>query len=69
MQPKDHQILELLLDILPSNPIQPFSDGNTLQIIFLAVFFIYRPLNKDFKVEEQIREAFPDNLPEEEYIP
>lgn len=31
-------ILELLLDILPSNPIQPFSDGNTLQIIFLAVF-------------------------------
>lgn len=38
-------------------------------VIFLAVFFIYRPLNKDFKVEEQIREAFPDNLPEEEYIP
>ena len=31
-------ILELLLNILPSNPIQPFSDGNTLQIIFLAVF-------------------------------
>lgn len=38
-------------------------------IVFLAVFFIYRPLNKDFKVEEQIRAAFPDNLPEEEYIP
>ena len=38
-------------------------------IIFLAVFFIYRPMNKDFKIEEQIREAFPDNLPEEEYIP
>ncbi|MBQ1369322.1 MAG: cation:dicarboxylase symporter family transporter [Firmicutes bacterium] len=32
------RILELLLNILPSNPIQPFSDGNTLQIIFLAVF-------------------------------
>ena len=31
-------ILELLLNILPSNPVQPFSDGNTLQIIFLAVF-------------------------------
>ena len=38
-------------------------------IIFLAVFFIYRPLNREFKVEEQIRAAFPDNLPEEEYIP
>lgn len=31
-------ILKLLLDILPANPIQPFADGNTLQIIFLAVF-------------------------------
>ena len=38
-------------------------------VLFLSVFFIYRPLNKDFKVEDQIREAFPDNLPEEEYIP
>lgn len=37
--------------------------------LFLAVFFIYRPMNKDFRIEEQIREAFPDNLPEEEYIP
>lgn len=31
-------LLELLLNILPSNPIRPFSDGNTLQIIFLTVF-------------------------------
>ncbi len=31
-------IRDLLLDILPSNPIRPFYDGNTLQIIFLAVF-------------------------------
>ena len=31
-------VLELLLNILPANPIRPFSDGNTLQIIFLAVF-------------------------------
>ena len=31
-------------------------------VLFLSVFFIYRPLNKDFKVEDQIREAFPDNL-------
>ncbi len=38
-------------------------------ILFLAVFIIYRPFNKDFKVEEQIRAAFPENLPEEEYIP
>lgn len=38
-------------------------------IVFLAVFFIYRPLNRDFRIEEQIREAFPENLPEEEYIP
>ena len=29
---------ELLLNILLSNPIRPFSDGNTLQIIFLAAF-------------------------------
>lgn len=35
---KSGGVLELLLNILPSNPIQPFSEGNTLQIIFLAVF-------------------------------
>lgn len=38
-------------------------------VLFLSVFFIYRPLNRDFKVEDQIRAAFPENLPEEEYIP
>lgn len=38
-------------------------------ITFLAMHIIYRPLNRDFKVEEQIRASFPDNLPEEEYIP
>ncbi|MBQ6540052.1 MAG: cation:dicarboxylase symporter family transporter [Oscillospiraceae bacterium] len=31
-------IRSMLLDILPSNPVKPFYDGNTLQIIFLAVF-------------------------------
>ena len=30
-------IRDLLLEILPSNPIRPFYDGNTLQIICLAV--------------------------------
>lgn len=38
-------------------------------ITFLSMHIIYRSLNKEFKVEEQIRAAFPDNLPEEEYIP
>ena len=30
-------LLNMVLDILPSNPVRPFYDGNTLQIIFLAV--------------------------------
>lgn len=30
-------LLNLVLNILPSNPVKPFYDGNTLQIIFLAV--------------------------------
>ena len=29
-------IRDLLLNILPSNPVRPFYDGNTLQIIFMA---------------------------------
>ena len=29
-------IRDLLLDIIPSNPVRPFYDGNTLQIIFMA---------------------------------
>ena len=33
-------------------------------ILFLSVFMIYRHLDDDFKVEEQIREAFPGTLPE-----
>lgn len=32
-------IFEMLLDIIPANIIVPFSDGNTLQIIFTAVVF------------------------------
>lgn len=31
-------LLDMVLDILPSNPVRPFYDGNSLQIIFLAVF-------------------------------
>ncbi|MBR3272134.1 MAG: hypothetical protein IKI59_09445 [Clostridia bacterium] len=38
-------------------------------ITFLSLHIIYRLLNKDFDVEDQIRASFPDNLPEEEYIP
>ncbi len=38
-------------------------------ITFLSMHIIYRPFNVDFKVVEQIRATFPDNLPEEEYIP
>lgn len=33
------KIFEMLLDIIPANIIAPFSDGNTLQIIFTAVIF------------------------------
>ena len=38
-------------------------------ITFLSMHIIYRPFNVDFNVEDQIRAKFPDNLPEEEYIP
>ncbi len=38
-------------------------------IVFLSLMIIYRPFNKEFKVEEQIREAFPGTLPDEEVIP
>ena len=30
-------ILDMVFGILPSNPIQPFLEGNTLQIVFMAV--------------------------------
>ena len=29
-------ILKILLEVIPSNPVQPFMTGNTLQIVFLA---------------------------------
>lgn len=38
-------------------------------ILFLSLMILYRPLNEEFRIEEQIRATFPDNLPEEEYIP
>ena len=31
-----HAILEMVFNIIPSNPVQPFLEGNTLQIVFLA---------------------------------
>lgn len=34
-------------------------------ILFLSVFMIYRQLDSDYRIEEQIREAFPGTLPEE----
>ncbi len=30
-------ILKILLEVIPSNPVQPFMEGNTLQIVLLAV--------------------------------
>ena len=30
------ELIDLVLNILPSNPVQPFVDGNMMQIIFLA---------------------------------
>lgn len=30
-------VLEMIFGILPSNPVKPFLDGNTLQIVFMAV--------------------------------
>ncbi|MBQ3403981.1 MAG: cation:dicarboxylase symporter family transporter [Oscillospiraceae bacterium] len=32
------EVMNMLFGILPSNPIKPFVDGNTLQIVFLAAF-------------------------------
>ncbi len=32
------QIIKLLLDIIPASIVEPFADGNTLQIIFLSIF-------------------------------
>ena len=29
-------ILKIILEVIPSNPVQPFMEGNTLQIVFLA---------------------------------
>lgn len=34
-------LFDLILDIIPPNIVQPFIDGNTLQIIFLAVFVAF----------------------------
>lgn len=31
------EILDLILGIVPSNPIQPFLEGNVLQIVFMAI--------------------------------
>ena len=32
-----HSVLEMFFGILPSNPIKPFLEGNSLQIVFLAI--------------------------------
>ena len=32
-----HTVLEMIFGLLPSNPVKPFLEGNTLQIVFLAV--------------------------------
>ncbi|MBR1797002.1 MAG: cation:dicarboxylase symporter family transporter [Clostridiales bacterium] len=33
-----NQIYEVVIDIIPSNPVKPFYDGNMMQIVFLAIF-------------------------------
>lgn len=38
-------------------------------ILFLALFMLYRPMDKDFHIEDQIREMFPGTLPPEEVRP
>lgn len=42
---------------------------NVWYIRFVSLLIIYRPLNQDLKIEEQIRTAFPGSLGDEEYIP
>ena len=32
-----YSILQMVFNIIPSNPVQPFLEKNTLQIVFLAV--------------------------------
>jgi Na+/H+-dicarboxylate symporter len=32
-------IIEILVNIVPSNPVKAFIDGNMLQIIFMAILF------------------------------
>jgi len=36
---KSPSVLEVLIDIVPSNPVAAFVEGNMLQIIFMALFF------------------------------
>ena len=35
-------------------------------VLFLSVFILYRDLDRDFKIEEQILEKFPDSIDEED---
>ena len=35
---------------------------NVWYILFLTMFFLYRPMDKDFKIEEQINEHFPGQI-------
>lgn len=44
-------VYKLVISIIPANPIQPFLDGNTLQIVFLAIFFGYIILSIGKKVQ------------------
>ena len=38
-------------------------------ILYLAVFLLYRYMDQDFGIEDQIRQSFPGGLPKEEYRP
>lgn len=37
-------------------------------VLFLSVFMVYRDLDKDFRIEEQIREKFPEAFVDEDAI-
>lgn len=45
------KLYKMLMDIIPGNPVQPFADGNMLQIIILAVFFGGITLSLDNRIK------------------
>ena len=42
-------LVKMLLDILPSNPVKPFYDGNSMQIVLMALFIGFVIIGTDEK--------------------